>query len=57
VSTEDIGISAISGGDHFIEFLTIGTWQAGDLHQARCECGWQSQRRADRRVVDTETQR
>ena len=43
--------------EHSIEFVEIGSWQAGTIHLAHCECGWQSQRITDREVVESEAQR
>jgi hypothetical protein len=43
--------------EHSIEFVAIPTWQAGTIHQARCECGWKGERLTDREVVEAEAQR
>lgn len=46
-----------SHAEHDIEFIVLPTWQGGTFHQASCECGWQSQRVANREVVETEAHR
>lgn len=43
--------------EHHIELITLPTWQGGNFHQVSCGCGWQSQRVADREVVEAEARR
>jgi len=38
--------------EHAIEYESSGSWQAGDIHWALCECGWASKRDPNLAVVE-----
>jgi hypothetical protein len=43
--------------EHVIEYGETGTWQAGTIHWASCECGWVSDKDPDRGAVEAAAQR
>jgi hypothetical protein len=43
--------------EHTIEYGETGTWQAGTIYWASCECGWQSDRGADQGAVEAAAHR
>jgi hypothetical protein len=50
-------MGAEANAEHAIEYGETGTWQAGKIYWASCECGWVSDKGPDQGAVEAAAQR